>query len=107
MSSIDVSRLRTREFLETLGEVLAQGHRVRFRARGWSMYPAIRDGDTVTVELVDVSDIRRGDVLLCQLGHTVVAHRLVRIIRSEDCAISIELRGDAAFENDAREPFTR
>jgi signal peptidase I len=106
MTPMDSSLLNTQKFFETFDDLLAKGHAVRFRASGLSMYPAIRDGDLVTVESVDVTDIRRGDVLLCRLEHTVVAHRLVRIIRADDGAVYVELRGDAAFENDSPEPFT-
>lgn len=96
-------RRSTREFLEVSDGLLARGDAVRFRAEGWSMYPAIRDGETVEVLPVRPSDIRRGQVLLCRVGSRSVAHRVVRIDKAAGTAgtaSTIVLRGDAAFAND-------
>jgi hypothetical protein len=92
---------RTREFLDVCDRLLAGGQSVRFRAEGWSMYPAIRDGEMVEITPADVAQIRRGDVLLCRLGAGSVAHRVLRIQRRGAAVIEIVLRGDAAFAADA------
>lgn len=91
---------RTPEFLDVCDRLLAGGQSVRFRAEGWSMYPAIRDGEMVEVTPADVSTIRRGEVLLCRLGAGSVAHRVIRIRRNGTAVTEIVLRGDAAFAND-------
>jgi hypothetical protein len=91
----------TREFLDACDRLLAGGQSVRFRAEGWSMYPAIRDGEMVEVVPADVAQIRRGDVLLCRLGAGSVAHRVVRVQRTGAAVSEIVLRGDAAFAADA------
>ena len=74
----------TIEFVELCDVLLAQGQVVRFTAEGWSMYPAIRDGEIVDLAPVDISAIRRGDVLLCRLGWGAVAHRVIAIDRTAD-----------------------
>jgi hypothetical protein len=91
----------TPEFLEICDGLLARRHIVRFTAEGWSMYPAIRDGETVEVAAIDPRRIRRGDVLLCRLGAGTVAHRVVRLERTANGVSAIVLRGDAAFAPDA------
>lgn len=88
----------TPRFLDLCERLLAGGQAVRFRAEGWSMYPAIQDGEIVDVEPVSPLEIKVGDVLLCRIGTTVVAHRVVRI--EGNPAESVVLRGDAAFEDD-------
>lgn len=91
----------TPEFLQACDRLLSQGHIVRFTAEGWSMYPTIRDGETVEVAAIDPLRIRRGDVLLCRLGSGTVAHRVVRLERRANGVAAIVLRGDAAFAPDA------
>jgi hypothetical protein len=91
----------TPEFLDVCDRLLADGQSVRFRAEGWSMYPAIRDGEMVEVMPADVAEVRRGEVLLCRLGAGTVAHRVVRIRRTDAAVTAIVLRGDAAFAADA------
>jgi peptidase S24-like protein len=95
----------TREFLAISTDVLHDGHAVRFRAEGWSMYPIIRDGDIVEVAPVRASQLCRGDVLLCRIGDAAIAHRLVGFNNSAD-RTALVLRGDAAFAKDAPVPFT-
>jgi signal peptidase I len=94
----------TAGFLDLCDCLLADGHALCFRAEGWSMYPAVRDGDSVLVAAVENSDIRRGDVLLCRLGAGTVAHRVVRIVGSGGTVSSVILRGDSAFARDSPVP---
>jgi phage repressor protein C with HTH and peptisase S24 domain len=78
-------------FIETLKDLLARGHVVRFQADGWSMHPTIRYGEMITVEPLGESPVRTGDVLLYRHARTAIAHRLVRVTSTE-----LVLRGDAA-----------
>lgn len=85
-----------------LGEVcalLAEGKRVRIRAKGGSMRPLIR-GDEDTLVLAPVTALRKGDVVLARIGGCgYVVHRIVGIdgdrvtlmgdgnlYRTEDCS---------------------
>jgi signal peptidase I len=79
---------------------LACGATVRFRAEGVSMYPTIRDGETITVAAVRADDVIRGDVLLCRHGVRLLAHRVVDVTRSNGGRL-FELRGDAKASSDA------
>ena len=80
---------------EACAALLSSGQLVRFRATGLSMDPTIRDGDVLTVEPVDLNEIRPGEVLLYRTERGVVAHRLVRYETVESQPLYI-LRGDAS-----------
>lgn len=57
--------------------VLARGAALRFRARGISMYPLIKDGDLLTVAPLSGTRPGRGQVLaFSKLTGGVVVHRL-------------------------------
>jgi len=66
-------------FSEVVLDVLRRGYSARFRATGRSMLPAIRDGETITVEAVDASAVRAGDVVLYRSSRGLIAHRVIRI----------------------------
>jgi phage repressor protein C with HTH and peptisase S24 domain len=79
-------------FVEVCGALLGEGRRVRFRAEGRSMEPAIREGDVLTVAPL-AGEVRRGDVLLYQAGQRLLAHRVVGRVRGADGLLRV--RGDA------------
>jgi signal peptidase I len=87
-------------FGAVITEALANGTIVRFCAEGISMYPTIRDGETITVASVSTDDVVRGDLLLCRHGKRVLAHRVVGVTT---CGTErfFELRGDARASCDA------
>jgi hypothetical protein len=59
-------------------QILDRGGTFRFRARGASMAPFIRDGDTLTVAPVEAAALRVGDVALHRAdGDGLAAHRIV------------------------------
>jgi hypothetical protein len=77
---------------EFLRDVLSRGVRFRFRARGMSMEPFIRDGDVVTVAPADRRLPGVGDVVASchpRDGHLIV-HRIIAVAAS-----GIVLKGDA------------
>ncbi len=79
--------------------VLRSGNAVSFTAAGWSMYPAIRSGEQLTVDPVDANEIRRGDVVLAKLERGLTAHRVVRVERGGE-VVKIVTRGDNCAEED-------
>jgi signal peptidase I len=93
-------------FPNLVSDLLNIGHRVRFRAPGYSMYPTILHEDVITVEPVKVESIKVGDIVLYQSENSVIAHRVVKIENkgdihtdSQSSALSPQscfiLRGDA------------
>jgi hypothetical protein len=63
--------------------------------RGWSMEPALRDGDRLRIEPI-VPPLVPGQIVVRRCGERLVAHRLVAL--DGDRAIT---RGDACDEPDA------
>ena len=64
------------------GEVLRSFGRLRFRATGWSMLPAVWPGDTLVVERVNRDQIDVGDVVLVGRDGRLCAHRVVSRARA-------------------------
>lgn len=88
--------LSSPELVELMRLVLDKGKSVRFRARGWSMAPFIRDGDVITVSPLAgalpgigevVAFIRPGSENL--VVHRVVARRTGGVV----------IQGDNGMEN--------
>ena len=71
-------------FIDVSTELLRQGQSIKFQAPGRSMYPTIKEGETITVVPVALFDIKRGDILLYLVGSKVIAHRVVSIERKKD-----------------------
>jgi signal peptidase I len=66
-------------FTDTATGLLRQGLGVRFYAKGWSMYPTIKEGEIITVEPVKPSQVNPGDIILYQNMKGLIAHRVVAI----------------------------
>lgn len=91
----------SRRFIETLEDLLRRGYPVRFRADGWSMYPAIRNGDVITVAPLAGSPIRVGEVVLYRHGQAAIAHRIVAMRSFSGALGELLPRGDATDACDA------
>ena len=81
--------------VEFLRAVLAKGAALRFRAKGFSMSPFIRDGDVLTVFPLSCASAGLGDIVAFAHPKTakLVVHRLID--RKDGFFL---LRGDNAFE---------
>jgi signal peptidase I len=95
------SALGFSHFGDLSGELLSLGFGVRFRAPGTSMHPTIRHGDLITVEPVEPSNLKRGDIILYRLQKDFIAHRIVNIEERNGCGLTFFLRGDASVSEDA------
>jgi len=84
--------------LDLTTELLSQGATVRFRPRGRSMYPSIREGEVITVEPVRASDVKLADIVLYRSERGLIAHRVVEIA-SRDARV-FRLQGDASLSCD-------
>lgn len=60
-------------------EALTPGHSLRVKCRGQSMYPMIKGGDTLLIEVVNANKLKLGDIAFyCLPSDTFVVHRLVK-----------------------------
>jgi hypothetical protein len=66
-----------------ISQLLKEGHKVRFRAPGKSMRPAVLDGDVLIVEPVETAAIKIGDIILYQAEELMIAHRVKSIEKIE------------------------
>ncbi len=74
--------------------VLQAGVSLQFQARGSSMTPAIRDGDTLLITPIRAHDLWVGQIVLCQTeNNRYVVHRIVRRCRQPE-GVSFLLKGD-------------
>jgi hypothetical protein len=81
-------------FAQLSAEILRAGKALRFRARGASMQPLLRDGDVLLVQPMGSRPVQLGDVVLCsgEAGHVVV-HRVVRRLAGPDSPL-FTVQGD-------------
>ena len=88
--------------MELIEAVHEKGAPFRFQARGHSMTPAIRDGDTITIS--PLADLRpgRGDVLAFRHPDRpqMLVHRVLRKRKN-----SFHIRGDSCPEADGWVPL--
>lgn len=87
-------------FVDVVSDLLRRGHSVRFRAKGGSMHPTIREGEAITVAPARPDAIKRGDVILYRCGRGVTAHRVTRVVRGADGALRFIPRGDSSATDD-------
>ena len=59
-------------------DVLARGASLRFRARGNSMRPFVKDGDMLSIEPTEATKVQIGDVILFWQEGRVLVHRVVK-----------------------------
>jgi len=87
---------------DLMDAVVEKGVPFRFRASGRSMFPAIRDGDTITISPLEPGEPRVGQVAACRLPDNgrLVVHRVVR--RRKGQAL---IKGDRVANADGWVPF--
>ena len=93
-------RLESDGFESLIDEVLSKGDTLRFRARGVSMQPFIRDGDILEIQPNGGELFRTTDIVLCKSPKgKLVAHRIVGIKPGEGHDKLI-IQGDALGQPD-------
>lgn len=89
------AKLNTSDLAKLVKELLAERGSLSFRARGLSMYPTIKHGETIVVQPVKPTRLRAGMVVLFRSpADGLITHRIVGFASPGDrwCVI---LRGDA------------
>ena len=95
------------DFEELAVNILEAGHELRFRARGSSMFPLVRDGDILGVQPIGGTALRAGEIALYRSsGHGIVVHRVVGMLTQVEEDILL-VKGDAAKAPDPQVPASR
>lgn len=87
------------DFINLSKDILSEGNLLRFRAKGWSMTPFIRDGDIVSVKPVSQKEIRIGDIVYYCREERAVLHRVIKKT-NQDGKLFFATKGDASVETD-------
>lgn len=96
--------LSARDLAELSRIVLEKGKSFSFRARGLSMHPIIRDGDTLTISPLGARGLKVGDIAAAFRfeTHKLVIHRVISMNHG-----AVLLQGDNALESDDPIPLRR
>jgi hypothetical protein len=79
MAETETHNLEHPEFAALTAELLEGHDGLRFRARGRSMFPSIKDGDIIVIEKTDASRLRSGDVVMLRTADdSLLVHRVIR-----------------------------
>lgn len=81
-------------------EILRRKSIVRIPVVGSSMYPLLRKGDNIFIEPVDVRQVLVGDIIVCQQGHRMSAHRLMKKYVDNNKRVVLVTKGDSFSEFD-------
>jgi len=85
---------------EVIVGLLREGRSVRFKARGRSMYPTIRDGEIITINPIAPSLLKAGDIILYDSGGSLIAHRIARINQGDGNKVEFIVRSDTTGDCD-------
>ena len=92
--STRVVRCDDAEFEVLARAVLAGGLTLRFRARGISMHPFVRDGDALHVRAVVPEQVRTGDLIFFRNSRDkLLVHRVVQRVEA-DGGLAFVAKGD-------------
>jgi len=93
---MEENRINGSDFTQLSTDILKGGNSIRFKARGSSMLPWIKDGDKLTIQPITTNDICVGQVIIYpSIGMRPIVHRVIRI-QSMDTHKIIVTRGDAS-----------
>lgn len=88
--------------VDLVDQLFDDGHQIKFRMKGNSMFPVMRCGDIGLVERCNPDDLKVGDIIVFKTPNKMIGHRLEKIIEQNDERIFIA-RGDNCYRSDA--PF--
>jgi len=88
------------ELADLSDEFLGRGESFRFRAKGFSMFPFLRDGDVITVKRVNPETIGVGDICMFLRGESQpVVHRITGRDTGSH-GLTFRAQGDMLFGQD-------
>jgi ribosomal protein S18 acetylase RimI-like enzyme len=92
--------LKQYEFKELSSDILIQGGFFSFKAHGYSMYPFICDGDILTINQVEYSALKIGDIAFYKSSDgRLIVHRVIDK-NHQNNKLMFLMRGDSVLNND-------
>ena len=89
-------RINSADMAQLSAAIVERGGSFSFQAYGSSMFPFIRDGDTLAIQPIDPAELDVGDVAFyTSAPDRLTAHRIVRVQTHSD-GILLLARGDAS-----------
>jgi signal peptidase I len=86
-------------------DLLSEGKTIRIKAKGYSMYPAIKPGSIILIEsLRNKGNPVPGEIVAIRRENGLVVHRLIKIVIKEGKRTYIA-RGDSNSRTDAPIPI--
>lgn len=86
---------------ELIISILSSGHYVELPASGYSMFPALRPGDLVTVSPISEEGLfEPGIVVVYRKDNSFIMHRIIKITENSGGEITIETKGDSLLKKD-------
>lgn len=98
----DLSKLTcsSAEFGLLSAELLGSGNSIRFRAKGGSMHPLVREGDILVIAPCFLTGVKVGDVVLCSVENDrPLVHRVLRV-RQNVAGKQFQVQGDQVAKPD-------
>lgn len=71
--------IANRELFAIVRDTLLEGKTVRVAVNGQSMLPFFRSGSTIIMRPVREEDIRKYSVVMADVGHAFVVHRIIEV----------------------------
>jgi signal peptidase I len=76
---------------------------VSLRVGGYSMYPALKPGDIITIRRINTEDIKAGDIVVYRTEQKWIAHRIQQI-KSQSDTVEFITKGDSCKDPDIAIP---
>lgn len=93
--------------LNIANDLLKEGKQLMIEARGYSMYPTIKPGETVYIKACNIEeDVAPGNIIAWKNGNDIILHRVVSIYGSDHNTFFIT-RGDGSLNNDSPIKFNQ
>ena len=67
------------DWLKLILNELSQGRRVQLVGRGNSMYPKIKDGETITITPIDNNELKINDIVFVRIAKKYLTHQILKI----------------------------
>ena len=69
-------------------------------AKGNSMLPTLKDGETYNIELLENTTIQIGDIIVYCIDNLIICHRVINILSSKNNHTFYKTKGDNCTDPD-------